>query len=115
MNCPICTSVLEGGELVMVCRSCHKGLGGGLSVNATGEFRVPTALELLAESDGVVEVHPSMAAASAQPAVTGACAWCGKLEHQVKKLLGRGGVALCDECVSLCCDILDAELGGDWR
>jgi hypothetical protein len=32
----------------------------------------------------------------------------------VKKLLGRGGVALCNECVSLCCDILDAEVG-DWR
>ena len=29
---------------------------------------------------------------------------------QVKKLLGRGGVALCNECVRLCCDILDAEL-----
>ena len=46
---------------------------------------------------------------------TNVCAWCGKLEREVKKLLGRGGVALCDECVSLCCDILDAELGGSWR
>ena len=46
---------------------------------------------------------------------TNVCAWCGKHEREVKKLLGRGGVALCDECVSLCCDILDAELGGEWR
>jgi len=116
VNCPICAAVLEGGELVMVCAGCHKSLGGGLSVNATGEFRVPTALELLADTGGVAEPHPSTAHGhAARPAVVGACAWCGKLENQVKKLLGRGGVALCNECVSLCCDILDAELGGTWR
>jgi len=88
----------------MVCTSCHKTLGGGLAVNSTGEFRVPTpeALEM-AEASGE-HVH-----------ATNVCAWCGKLEREVKKLLGRGGVALCDECVSLCCDILDAELGGSWR
>jgi hypothetical protein len=104
VNCPICTQALEGGELVMVCTSCHKALGGGLAVNATGEFRVPSPEQLdSAEATGE-RVH-----------ATGACAWCGKLEHEVKKLLGRGGIALCDECVSLCCDILDAELGNTWR
>src|SRR4030095_14521499 len=46
---------------------------------------------------------------------TSLCACCGKLEREVRKLLGRGGIALCDECVALCCDILDAELGGSWR
>lgn len=103
MNCPICTQALEGGELVMVCTACHTTLGGGLSVNATGEFRVPPDLLEATEASGE------------RVRATHVCAWCGKLEHEVKKLLGRGGIALCDECVALCCDILDAELGDHWR
>jgi hypothetical protein len=103
VNCPICRQGLEGGELIMVCTSCHQSLGGGLSVNSTGEFRVPTEEIEAAEATGE-QIH-----------ATHVCAWCGKLEHEVKKLLGRGGLALCDECVSLCCDILDAELGTSWR
>ena len=88
----------------MVCTACHRTLGGGLAVNATGEFRVPTPEQL-----------DDAGATGERVRATNICAWCGKLEHQVKKLLGRGGVALCDECVSLCCDILDAELGDTWR
>jgi hypothetical protein len=108
VNCPICTQPLDGGELVMVCNGCHKALGGGLDVGSTGEFRVPSTQELMAhaaESESIGTL----------PTVVDACSWCGKLELQVKKLLGRGGVALCDECVALCCDILDAELGTTWR
>jgi hypothetical protein len=103
VQCPICTQALEGGELVMVCTSCHSELGGGLAVNSTGEFRVSP--ELLEASSATGE----------RVRVTGVCAWCGKLEREVKKLLGRGGIALCNECVSLCCDILDAEFGGNWH
>ena len=103
MQCPICAQVLEGGELVMVCHTCHKALGGGLSVGATGEFRVPSP-ELL-EATSISGEHPR---------TTNVCAWCGKLEREVKKLLGRNEVALCNECVSLASDILDAELG-HWR
>jgi hypothetical protein len=106
VQCPICTQPLEGGELVMVCNSCHKGLGGGLSVGATGEFRVPSP-ELLAAT-GAVEPGE-------KPAVTGSCSWCGKDESTVKKLIGRGNASLCNECVSLACDIMDAELGSGWR
>lgn len=109
MNCPICAQALEGGELVMVCTPCHKGLGGGLDVNATGEFRVPTAAELFAANEG------EAAAPTQRPNTVGACSWCSKRESEVKKLLGRGGVALCDECVSLASDIMEAELGADWR
>jgi hypothetical protein len=107
VNCPICNQALEGGELVMVCNPCHKALGGGLSVNATGEFRVPTAAELMDHVDETPH--------TARPNTVNVCSWCGKLEAQVKKLLGRGGVALCDECVSLASDIMEAELGENWR
>lgn len=92
----------------MVCNPCHKALGGGLSVNATGEFRVPTAAEVLEHMD-------TPAQAATRPNTVSVCSWCGKLEGQVKKLLGRGGVALCDECVSLASDIMEAELGENWR
>ncbi len=94
----------------MVCHPCHKALGGGLSVNATGEFRVPTAAELLAASHEAEAAQPV-----ARPTTVTTCAWCSKPEGEVKKLLGRGGVALCDECVSLASDIMEAELGADWR
>jgi hypothetical protein len=107
VHCPICTQALEGGELLMVCGACHRHLGStGLDVGTTGEFRVPT---------------PEMIAATAaadpgeRPDATDACSWCGKGEHEVKKLLGRAGTALCNECVSLACDIMDAELGTGWR
>ena len=96
----------------MVCGPCHKTLGGGLNVHATGEFRVPTH-EMLAAHGRVQEGEP--ADPGERPTTTGVCAWCGKLESHVKKLLGRNGVALCDECVSLCCDIFEAELGPGWE
>jgi hypothetical protein len=99
--------VLEGGELVMVCKSCHQGLGGGLDLGATGEFRVPSAADL--------EAHASTADVGERPRATNVCSWCGKLEGEVKKLLGRNDVALCNECVALASDILDAELGDAWR
>jgi ClpX C4-type zinc finger len=104
VHCPICAQTLEGGELIMVCTGCHQALGGGLSLGATGEFRVPN--------------HPQPdgpEASGERPQAVGLCSWCGKLESQVRKLLGRGTTALCEECVSLCCDILDAELGTTWR
>jgi ClpX C4-type zinc finger len=111
VNCPICAQTLEGGELVMVCTSCHQALGGGLKLGATGEFRVPaTALFELAEATGV-----DGGGGDERPQSQNVCSWCGKLESQVRKLLGRGTTALCNECVSLCCDILDAELGTSWR
>jgi ClpX C4-type zinc finger len=105
VECPICAQALEGGELVMVCTACHKSLG-GVSVGATAEFRVPSA-EYIAAQGYEDPGEP--------PGSTNVCSWCGKLEAQVKKLLGRGNVALCNECVSLCCDILEAELGPEWR
>ena len=56
-----------------------------------------------------------IAEAEDHPRAADRCAWCGKHEEQVKKLLGRNATALCNECVSLACDIFEAELGSGWR
>ena len=41
------------------------------------------------------------------------CSFCGKLQEQVKKLIaGPRGVYICDECVSLCREIIDEEFSG---
>jgi hypothetical protein len=107
VQCPVCTQALENGELLMVCATCHQTLGGkGLNVGSTGEFRVPTP-EMIAEA---AASHPGE-----RPMAVDECSWCGKPERDVKKLIGRTGVSLCNECVSLACDIMDAELGNGWR
>jgi ClpX C4-type zinc finger len=103
MRCPLCTQSLDGGELVMVCRPCHQSMGASLEVSTTGEFRVAPS-QVMSPDEEVSERVTS----------GGSCSWCGKIEPEVRKLLGRGAVALCDECISLACDILDAELG-HWR
>jgi predicted CXXCH cytochrome family protein len=64
---------------------------------------VPTPEEIAAHTSGE------------RPVAKDACAWCHKSEGEVKKLLGRAGTALCNECVSLACDIFEAELGPTWR
>ena len=107
VQCPICTQALEGGELLMVCGTCHQTLGAaGLSVGATGEFRIPTA--------EMIEAAAS-APPGERPEAADGCSWCGKAEGTVKKLIGRQGVSLCNECVAFAVDILDAELGSNWR
>ena len=100
-TCPVCAGGLGGGELILVCGACRVRLGVG-AVRATGEFRVPTEL---------VDDGP---AATSAPTVA-SCSWCGRPGDQVKKLLGTPQVAICNECVALCADILQAELGPDWR
>lgn len=94
--------------MLMVCGTCHQTLGGsaGLNVGTTGEFRVPTP-EMIA---AVASSEPGD-----RPEATDVCSWCQKPESAVKKLLGRSGTALCNECVALACDIMDAELGTGWR
>jgi ATP-dependent protease Clp ATPase subunit len=37
------------------------------------------------------------------------CSFCGKSQKQVKKLIAGPGVYICEECVYLCCEILDDE------
>ena len=39
------------------------------------------------------------------------CSFCGKSQEQVRKLIAGPGVYICDECIDLCNEILDEELG----
>ena len=34
------------------------------------------------------------------------CSFCGKSQHEVKKLIAGPTVFICDECVELCMDII---------
>src|SRR5574338_177473 len=41
------------------------------------------------------------------------CSFCGKSQHEVKKLIAGPSVFICDECIELCNDIIRDELAGD--
>ncbi|MCI7795893.1 MAG: ATP-dependent Clp protease ATP-binding subunit ClpX [Lachnospiraceae bacterium] len=42
------------------------------------------------------------------------CSFCGKTQDQVRKMIaGAGNVYICDECIELCSEILEEELGPD--
>ena len=40
------------------------------------------------------------------------CSFCGKAQSESKKLIAGPGVCICDECVSLCYDVVKSELEG---
>ncbi|MBS4194857.1 ATP-dependent protease ATP-binding subunit ClpX [Lederbergia citri] len=39
------------------------------------------------------------------------CSFCGKTQEQVRKLVAGPGVYICDECIELCSEIVEEELG----
>lgn len=39
------------------------------------------------------------------------CSFCGKSQKQVRKLIAGPGVYICDECINLCVEIVEEELG----
>ncbi|GGE42505.1 ATP-dependent Clp protease ATP-binding subunit ClpX [Pullulanibacillus camelliae] len=41
------------------------------------------------------------------------CSFCGKTQDQVRKLVAGPGVYICDECIELCTEIVEEELGGE--
>ena len=42
------------------------------------------------------------------------CSFCGKSQHEVRKLIAGPSVFICDECIELCNDIIREETqGGD--
>ncbi len=38
------------------------------------------------------------------------CSFCGKSQHEVRKLIAGPSVFICDECVDLCNDIIREEV-----
>ncbi len=38
------------------------------------------------------------------------CSFCGKSQHEVRKLIAGPSVYVCDECVDLCNDIIREEI-----
>ena len=100
-QCYLCAGEV-GGDGAAVCGGCV-GKALGPSVRATGEFYAPS-----------VDLSPAPAPAPA-PAPLGSCTWCSKPGAEVKKLLGNGAVSICNECVALCADVMQAELGDGWR
>ncbi len=41
------------------------------------------------------------------------CSFCGKSQHEVRKLIAGPSVFICDECIELCNDIIREETQGD--
>ena len=41
------------------------------------------------------------------------CSFCGKSQHEVRKLIAGPSVFICDECIDLCNDIIREEMHGD--
>ncbi len=41
------------------------------------------------------------------------CSFCGKMQDQVRKLVAGPGVYICDECIELCNEIVEEELGDE--
>lgn len=58
-----------------------------------------------------LEVPPEFEERPYEPAAHLLCSFCGKPEPLVEKLIDGPGVYICDECVALCVEILEAEGG----
>lgn len=101
-HCSLCAGEV-GADGLTVCAACHRRVAGTVPVRATGEFMAMTS----------PPDHAEPAAAPGQGAA--GCSWCGKDGAAVRKLLGNGTVSICNECVALCADVMDAELGDGWR
>ena len=41
------------------------------------------------------------------------CSFCGKPQSLVNRLVAGNGVYICDECIELCSEILEEELGNE--
>ena len=59
-------------------------------------------------------ITEALANATGTDLATG-CSFCGKPRPQLRKLIAGPGVYICDECVALCVEILEEEIGESWR
>jgi ClpX C4-type zinc finger len=110
--CPMCGEGLDTPMQIEVCGPCYQELrsSGAVAIQSTAEFAAvgrPRAQD------------PAQTRQGRARARTGelevVCTWCGKSRKEVKKLLASGDAHICNECVALCADVLEAELGADWR
>ncbi len=101
--CPLCAANSGATQQVDICGNCHAGLhiSGALPVRVTGEFQ--------AVSDPLLDAHLQAAAKARETEAS--CCWCNKAPSEVRKMLSKGDYHICNECVSLCADILQMELG----
>jgi Na+-transporting methylmalonyl-CoA/oxaloacetate decarboxylase gamma subunit len=60
------------------------------------------------------QITEALANATSIDLATG-CSFCGKPRPQLRRLIAGPGVYVCDECVALCVDILEEEIGESWR
>ena len=60
------------------------------------------------------QITEALANATSIDLATG-CSFCGKPRPQLRRLIAGPGVYVCDECVALCVDILEDEIGETWR
>ena len=106
--CPMCGDRLETPMQIEVCGPCYQELRstGSVALQSTAEF-APVRPEHEA-----AERHTRARARTGEEV---ACTWCGKLRSEVKKLLASGDAHICNECIALCADVLESELGADWR
>jgi hypothetical protein len=100
-QCSLCAED-PGDAATTLCPACYRRYLGS-AVRATGEIMVPP---LPPEADASI---------AELPAAGEVCSWCSKPADAVRKLLGNGEVAICDGCVALCVDVMEAELGHGWR
>ena len=43
------------------------------------------------------------------------CSFCGKSEKQVNRIItGPDGVCICDQCIEICADMVEDEIGYDY-
>jgi ClpX C4-type zinc finger len=113
--CPMCGERLDTPMRIDVCGPCYQELrsSGAVALQSTAEF----APVRPAQPDDVADTPPPRGrrrTGEVEVEVT-CCTWCGKERSEVKKLLASGDAHICNECVALCADVLEAELGADWR
>ena len=109
--CAMCGEELDNPMQVDICGHCYQDLrsSGAIPLMSTAEF-APIRPE---RADDLLRARRARRARTGEVEV--ACTWCGKSRKEVKKLLASGDARICNECVALCADVLEAELGADWR
>lgn len=60
------------------------------------------------------QVADGLAGATALELAAG-CSFCAKRRQDVRRLIAGPGVYVCDECVALCVELMEDEVGPDWR